>query len=268
MNNFIYKGDYINKTNHHIYINPAKPLKDIIAHYTITFPNEVPASSEMYHIIPDASGCFIFQGELRRDFWGAMSEIVILKNDLQKAQPRFFIEFKPGGLYQISGLMQKDFANRRDKLVNFSSKIDYDLNIIYQSCDDYQQLIDSFNSYFINQRKEYLLPIRFIKAKEIIEQNNGVINLEKIAKDCNISSRQLLRDFHTYLGLSGKEYAKVVRFNCLLKQLKNDSFLSVALQGGYFDQAHFNKVFKQITKTTPKKYLSNLADFYNEIYKF
>ncbi|MFQ8706725.1 MAG: helix-turn-helix domain-containing protein [Thomasclavelia sp.] len=268
MNKFIYEGDYINKTNHHIYISPAKQLKDIIAHYTITFPNEVPASSEMYHIIPDASGCFIFQGEERRDFWGAMSEIVILKNDLQKAQPRFFIEFKPGGLYQISGLIQKNFVNRREKLVNFNFKIDQDLNNIYQTCNDYQQLIDSFNEYFIQHRKKYPLPNRFIKAKEIIDKNKGVVNLENIANDCNISSRQLLRDFHTYLGLSGKEYAKVVRFNCLLKQLKNDNFVSVALQGGYFDQAHFNKVFKQITKTTPKNYLLNLSDFYNEIYKF
>ena len=45
MKNFDYKGSYINKTNHHIYIAPTEELKDIIAHYTITFPSEVPASS-------------------------------------------------------------------------------------------------------------------------------------------------------------------------------------------------------------------------------
>ena len=42
MKNFDYKGSYINKTNHHIYIAPTEELKDIIAHYTITFPSEVP----------------------------------------------------------------------------------------------------------------------------------------------------------------------------------------------------------------------------------
>ena len=35
MKNFDYKGSYINKTNHHIYIAPTEELKDIIAHYTI-----------------------------------------------------------------------------------------------------------------------------------------------------------------------------------------------------------------------------------------
>ena len=39
MKNFDYKGSYINKTNHHIYIAPTEELKDIIAHYTITFPS-------------------------------------------------------------------------------------------------------------------------------------------------------------------------------------------------------------------------------------
>ena len=94
MKNFDYKGSYINKTDHHIYIAPSEELKDIIAHYTITFPSEVPASSKLFHIIPDASGCFIFQGRSRRDFWGPMSEIVVLENDLQKAPARFFTSKK------------------------------------------------------------------------------------------------------------------------------------------------------------------------------
>ena len=48
MKNFDYKGSYINKTDHHIYIAPSEELKDIIAHYTITFPSEVPASSILF----------------------------------------------------------------------------------------------------------------------------------------------------------------------------------------------------------------------------
>lgn len=147
-------------------------------------------------------------------------------------------------------------------------QLDEELALLYQSCKDYEQLIKAFNKYFTGKRKVNLLPARLIRAKEIIDQDHGNVSLEKVASDCHLSSRQLLRDFHNYIDLSGKEYAKVVRFNYLLKQIEEDDFLSLALQGGYFDQAHFNKVFKQITKTTPKKYLSNLADFYNEIYKF
>ena len=144
---------YINKTNHHIYIAPTEELKDIIAHYTITFPSEVPASSKLFHIIPDASGCFIFQGRSRRDFWGPMSEIVVLENDLQKAPARFFVEFRPGGLYQISGLHQKKLVNQRQQLRYLDVQLDEELALLYQSCKDYEQLIKAFNKYFTGKRK-------------------------------------------------------------------------------------------------------------------
>lgn len=267
MKEFNYTGEYISRTNHHIYIAPAKELEDIIAHYTITYPNELPSLSKEYHIIPDASGCFIFQ-EDRRYFWGPMSEIVILENDLQYAPERFFIEFKPTGLFQVSGKKQKDYVNKREYLEQFDTIIDMELKQIYQESDNYHQLINNLNYYFIKKRKDNVINQRFIKAKEIIDKNNGNINLEEVANESSISSRQLLRDFHTYVGLSSKEYSKVVRINYLLKNISDKDMLSLAMQGGYFDQAHFNKVFKQITKTTPTKYLSNLSDFYNEVYKF
>lgn len=267
MRDYNYSGEYINKTNHHIYIAPTKELHDIIAHYTITFPNEISSSSEKYHILPDASGCFIFQGN-KRYFWGAMSEIVVLENDLQKAPHRFFIEFKAGGLYQVSGLAQKKYVNIRGNLTDFSSLLDYELKQIYNKCDNYMQLIDNLNMYFLCKRKNNNLKFRFIKAKQLIDNCQGNISIKNIINRCQISPSQLLRDFHYYIGLSGKEYAKVVRFNYLLKQLNENNILSIALQGGYFDQSHFNKDFKEITKTTPKKYLSNMEDFYNEIYKF
>ena len=156
-------------------------------------------ASKLFHIIPDASGCFIFQGRSRRDFWGPMSEIVVLENDLQKAPARFFVEFRPGGLYQISGLHQKKLVNQRQQLRYLDVQLDEELALLYQSCKDYEQLIKAFNKYFTGKRKVNLLPARLIRAKEIIDQDHGNVSLEKVASDCHLSSRQLLRDFHNYI---------------------------------------------------------------------
>ena len=68
MKNFDYKGSYINKTNHHIYIAPTEELKDIIAHYTITFPSEVPASSKLFHIILMLVAVLFFRDALEEIF--------------------------------------------------------------------------------------------------------------------------------------------------------------------------------------------------------
>ncbi|MCB5402314.1 hypothetical protein LIP57_18840, partial [Erysipelatoclostridium ramosum] len=59
--------------------------------------------------------------------------------------------------------------------------------------------------YFTGKRKDNILPARLIRAKENIDQDHGNVSLEKVASDCRLSSRQLLRVFHNYIGFSGKE---------------------------------------------------------------
>lgn len=262
-----YHGTYIDKTEHHMYIAPPKELADIIAHYTITFPSTIPAACTMYHILPDASGCFIFQKD-KTDFWGAMSEIVVLENDLQTAPERFFIEFLPSGLYQISGKEQRPYANMREELNVFDETIAKEAKEIYRSCSTYDELLPRMNAWLLERRCNYPLPKQFQEVKVLIDKEKGDCSLKSISEQCLRSPRQILREFHTYIGLSPKEYANILRFNNVVKQMRKDSLLETALEGGFFDQAHFNRMFKQIAQTSPTKYLHNLADFYNEFYKF
>ena len=102
-----YTGKYIQKTNNHLYIAPSEALKDIVAHYTITFQNQEHSIDEnqVLHLIPDVSGCFVFKfyDPLSIKVWGPTTKIVTVKNDLNTFPCRFFVEFLPGGLYQVLG---------------------------------------------------------------------------------------------------------------------------------------------------------------------
>lgn len=265
-----YSGAYFMKKNNHIYIRPAKELCDMIAHYTITFASSKPVECEQYHILPDASGCFIFQenDEIRQDFWGPMTEIVVLKNDLNDVPERFFVEFLAGGLYQVCGHDQKAFVNMRDALACLDRTIDEQLLQLYKASHSYDELIEKLNAYFIKQRKQFVLHERCKRILGYMKESKGCITIKEIAEREQMSTRQLHRDFERYIGVSLKEYASIVRFHHTLDLMEQDDLINAALQGGYFDQSHFNKVFKNITNTSPKKYLTNLSDFYKEIYKF
>lgn len=267
MNISDYQGKYIHKSAHHLYIAPAEELQDMIAHYTITFSGELPVMCEYYHILPDASGCLIFQKE-NLDYWGAMSELVLQKNDLDKAEERFFVEFLPGGLYQLSAQHQQQHVNKRGTFASFDAQLDQDLRNIYQKANDYETLIATLNDYFLAKKRKHEIPSTFSEIVQTINNKQGNTTMQEIAEYYQISLRKLLRDFHKYIGLSGKEYANIVRVNHLLKYIREDSLTMTAMQSGFFDQSHFNKLFKQITKTTPTHYLVNLSDFYNEMYKF
>lgn len=261
-----YRGAYIEKKCNHMYIAPAEELKDMIAHYTITYPEDE-LECDVYHIVPDASGCLIFKdGEL--DYWGAMSEVVLQKNDLNEEKERFFVEFLPGGLYQLSGQNQQEFVNHREDFALYNQQLKIELVKIYEQANTYEDLIEKLNAFFIMRREQYKLPNYFKDILALIELREGNISMREISELYQLSQRKLVRDFHKYIGFNGKQFTNIVRINSLLAKIKENPLTDIAMQGGYFDQTHFNKMFKQITNTTPKKYLANVSDFYYEIFKF
>lgn len=262
-----YYGSYMRKSDHHIYIEPPHEIKDTVAHYTITAPTNKPLRCSDYHILPDASGCIILQGN-EAYYWGPMQEMVIQENDLEKAAPRFFIEFQPGGLYRISGKPMAPYMNKRAELSAFDLAIDRELRSLYANSDTYEELLCSCHTWVKERIRLHPLPERIMQAMKLIEQAQGSIAMNQLASTCHISLRQLRRDFAAYIGLSPKQYANVTRINCMVKKLSEDELILHALTGGFFDQSHFNKMFKQILGVSPSQYIRNVDDFYRELYKF
>ncbi len=262
-----YQGDYMHKSDHHIYIEPPHKIRDTVAHYTITAPANKPLRCTNYHILPDASGCIILQEEIAL-YWGPMQELVIQENDLERSSPRFFIEFRPGGLYQISGKPMAPYMNKREALSAFDHTIDHELRTLYKNSQTYEELIQSCNTWMEERIQLHSLPARMIHAMNLIEQAKGNISVDHVASSCHISMRQLRRDFSIYIGLSPKQYANVTRINCIIKELSEDEWITNALAGGFFDQSHFNKMFKQVLGVSPTQYIHNVDDFYRELYKF
>lgn len=263
-----YTGPIMKEEHHHIYIEPAKKIQDVVAHYTITFASIEPVECFEYHILPDASGCIIYQGEHCLDYWGPMTELVVLENDLREAEDRFFIEFHPGGLYRLSGNSLYPYQNHREELKQFHEALAQQFQSLYRMSDTYDELVEHCNTFIAHEIQKHPIPERILSAQAMIDNSNGIISMAEVAVNCAVSQRQLRRDFAKYIGVSPKEYAGIVRINYLAKEVQKDELMTTALQGGFFDQAHFNKMFKQILHVSPSTYIENIQDFYREIYKF
>jgi len=93
----------------------------------------------------------------------------------------------------------------------------------------------------------------------------GRVPLKTLSQKTNISSRQLSRQFHTYLGLSPKEFARVTRFIHSLENIKkfrSYSLTEIAYESGYFDQSHFIHDCKEFSGMTPGELLHSHAILY------
>jgi len=114
-----------------------------------------------------------------------------------------------------------------------------------------------FDGFFLESLRHTRLDedIRLYDAITAILRNNGVIDIET-QLDTGISPRQLRRLFEYYVGDTAKTFAKVVRFQHLLRAKPSVQSLrknKLFFDAGYYDQAHFIKEFRNFYGTTPAK---------------
>jgi AraC-like DNA-binding protein len=90
-------------------------------------------------------------------------------------------------------------------------------------------------------------------AIRLIGAHRGEIPVAQIARDVDLSTRQLERRFKAAVGLTPKEYARVRRMRsgiaAVLRGEKQWSMLAASL--GYADQSHLVREFGDMTGLTP-----------------
>ena len=86
--------------------------------------------------------------------------------------------------------------------------------------------------------------------------------VDALAQQVCYSSRQLNRITHKLFGLSAEELTLYKKFveSVKLIHLRNTSLTDIAYSAGFYDQAHFSRVFKSYTGMLPKEYKNNKSE--------
>lgn len=101
-------------------------------------------------------------------------------------------------------------------------------------------------------------------AISYVRRYNGDIAISDIADRLNISIRTLERRFMRYIGLTPKQYAKIIRINSVMRMMNSpglNRLTDIAYQFGYYDQTHFIKEFKSVTGTKPTGFVIQSVPF-------
>jgi AraC-like DNA-binding protein len=100
------------------------------------------------------------------------------------------------------------------------------------------------------------------RALRVIEASRGQVRVDDLAAAIGVSNRHLTRQFQQAVGLSPKEFGRITRFLHALELVtagKHAALADVAVDCGYFDQAHFNHDFREMAGMSP----GELATFPN-----
>ena len=101
------------------------------------------------------------------------------------------------------------------------------------------------------------LPRRSTSARAValIREGRGQARIDDVARSLGWSRRRIERAFARDLGIRPKVYARIVRLNAVLAALddaERPRAVDLALEAGYFDQAHLLRDFRILAGRTPR----------------
>ena len=177
----------------------------------------------------------------------------------------FGIRFKPEGIYNLFGIPAAEFS---------ASYLDMALVLGHDFRAFSRQLVDQENPDGMTLLADRFLSARLQtnninyyylnRAAELIRQTDGHIRMDELVGHVYISSRQLEREFRVKIGITPKQYMRIARMNALNRHLirpgKKD-LTRLTYAGGFSDQSHLVREFKQFAGLPPSKFLEQIESF-------
>ena len=133
-----------------------------------------------------------------------------------------------------------------------------------------QQLLDQLAATRVTSEAAEVLESA-IAARAVISGSNRLVleaaerlasaGVNIVATELGVSERHLRRVFREAVGVSPKEFARLVRFDRAVRAAHEDdgeSWAGIAAAAGYYDQAHLIGEFHSISGVTPRALLSEL----------
>lgn len=170
----------------------------------------------------------------------------------------FGVKFRPGGFYPfvkrpISKLTD-DSVGLRDVFGGQGEAVEKEILAL----QDEAELVDVAETFLRGQLPERDCTVELVgRVVDCIIANPEITRVDDVVSRLGLNKRTLQRIFERYVGVSPKWVIRRYRLHEAADRLAGGEAVNLpemALNLGYFDQAHFIKDFKKIVGTTPAKY--------------
>jgi AraC-like DNA-binding protein len=245
--------------------HPPSPLSTVIeCLWTLESDTEDPAARPE-KILPD--GCV----ELILNFGARFLQHV---DDTTRLQPRTFvagqltrplliaptgpvqligIRFHPGGTAPFFRLPMYQLTDRIVELGAFERKLE---SLLVRGTEDVALMTDKVSALervLTQLLVEHTRDMKVLQTAARIVESGGMIPIDTLALDAGISSRQLERKFLAEIGVGPKLLSRILRFQQVFRAVDANEtcWPVIALDCGYYDQAHLIRDFRQFAQQTP-----------------
>jgi AraC-like DNA-binding protein len=187
----------------------------------------------------------------------------------EKNQAMVGIRFRPGGAYPF---FQFPISELSESVT--------ELNLIWGGLVDEirEQLLEikspderllRLESFLLRQARRSLEANRLITfAVQQLQHSPQFLAIRDLANTLGITQKHLISQFEKVVGLRPKSFARVCKFQKVVKLLEQQNqieWAAIASDCGYYDQAHFIHEFQKFSGLNPSAYLTQRGDYLNFI---
>jgi len=214
-------------------IPPPAPLRAWVASYWTrsAFAAAAPVTNT---VLPDGCADVIFDLTNGCAFGvGTMTAPLVLTST--NGPEMFGVRFRPGRAAAFFGMPMHELTDQR-----------IDLELAHD--------VARVEEMLLRRLKDADADPRIDAAVQMIEASRGLISIDRLAHELNITRQHLRRRFLEQVGISPKTFARVVRFQHVVaaaERADDVSWSGVAADFGYSDQSHLIADFRELAGTTP-----------------
>lgn len=163
------------------------------------------------------------------------------------------IRFHPGGTLPFLRLPLHEITDQVVELGSLSSKLERDLLQAASAARSLPEKVNAIEEFLTGELLSRKHDSRLMTLAARIVESGGLVSVDQLANDAGISSRQLERRFLREVGLGPKLLGRIIRFQQVFRAVDqcDAAWAVVAIECGYYDQAHLIRDFHQFARQTP-----------------
>lgn len=245
---------------HHARRAPADELAFCIAHYWMIGWDLRGGASHTVETLPHPNVHLVFS-----DGAGTVHGVHTQRfvTQLEGRSQVFGVKFRPGALRAFVNRPVSELADKGVAAAElFGPDVDALMNVVLSSAPENEKIVAA-NAFFCERKPKTNRSIQ--QAERLVRQileDPDIKSVDELAERSGIGKRSLQRIFNEYVGISPKWVIRRYRLHELVETLNSvaePDWAQLALELGYFDQAHMINDFREIVGYSPIKYQKQLG---------
>jgi AraC-like DNA-binding protein len=179
-----------------------------------------------------------------------------LKKRLPRGTTGVSVRFKIGGAAPFFPIPLSEVANRHVHVNELWPGVGERLSESLFAAESHGERMALLQDALVDRLKscEEFSSIRIVRATVKLAQQAGMRRVGDLAKRIGVSNRHLNRAFQNAIGISPKQFVRILRFQQVVKVARQNAALNwaeIAADTDYYDQSHLIAEFKRLTGMTP-----------------